>query len=120
MAEQFHSIDGRQFREPRLNQLMAQHGGRPRIRRKQGGKYLTLLIVATVALIVIHLYNSALDVIPLLFMFVFAGSYLLRDQYVVDPGGETMTLSYYDVDIILGKHHQRPIIFVPNESVSEK
>ncbi|KRN25128.1 hypothetical protein FC75_GL001043 [Lacticaseibacillus camelliae DSM 22697 = JCM 13995] len=93
---------------------MAQYGGQPRIQRKQG-KYLTLLIIATVALIVMHIFYASLEVLPVMFMFVFAGLYLLRDEYIVEPGGETMTLSFFDVDIITGKHGQRPIVFVPDD-----
>lgn len=114
VAAHFHSADGRLFREPRLNALMAEHGGRPTIERKQG-KYLALLIAATVGLIAMHLYYPTLDMVPLLFVFTFGGLYLLRDEYIVQPGGETMTLSYHDVAIILGKQHQRPIVFVPDE-----
>ncbi|MFD1441439.1 hypothetical protein [Lacticaseibacillus hegangensis] len=114
MTENFHSADGRRYREPKLNQLMAQYGGQPHIERKQG-KYLTLLIIATVALILMHIFYASLEVVPVLFMFVFAGLYLLRDEYIVEPGGTTMTLSFFDVDIIKGRHGQRPIVFVPNE-----
>lgn len=118
MATHYHSADGREFREPKLNALMATHGGQPRIQRKPG-RYRILLIVAVVALVLIHRFDSQLDVLPIMFIVIFGGLYLLRDEYIVEPGGVTMSLSYHDVAIILGKEHQRPIVFVPDEPTQQ-
>lgn len=74
-----------------------------------------MLIAATVGLIVMHYVYPSLEVIPVLFIFAFGGLYLLRDEYIVQPGGQTMTLSYHDVAIILGKQNQKPIVFIADE-----
>lgn len=108
----YESQDGRLFRNQRLNELMGQTGGTPQIVRKQG-RYLGLLILSVIGLIAIHLYIKALDSLGVMFCLVFAGLYLLRDEYIIQPSGEVLELSYHDLAIIQGKQNQKPIVFVP-------
>ncbi|WP_338215060.1 hypothetical protein [Lacticaseibacillus salsurivasis] len=110
----YHSQDGRLFRNEQLNDLMRQTGGTPQIVRKQG-RYLYLLIAAVIALIAVHLTIKTLDVVPLMFVFIFGGLYLLRDEYIIQPSGQVLELSYHDVAIIMGKQNQPPIVFIPDD-----